>query len=93
MEIESLRKKLRLSGNVLDDEISDNISAAQEDMERTGINIMPDNPPELYKKAIELYCKWQFDFRNKGEVYRVNYEKTRDDMSLSPKYTQKQEEI
>lgn len=61
----------------------DNISACKIDMERAGVVNTPDKAIKLYDKAIELYCKWQFDFRGKGEEYRKNYEATRDAMSLS----------
>ena len=92
ISVESIRKKLRLSENVFDDEIKDNISACLEDLERTGVIVTPDKSHRLLDKAIELYNKWQFDFRGKGETYKVNYEATRDSMSLSPiYYTQKVE--
>lgn len=81
---ESIRKKMRISHNKMDDEINDNIKAARLDMSRVGIDESKDN--SLTDKAIELYCKAQFDYLGKGEQFQNNYEKLRDSMSLAEKY-------
>lgn len=78
---EAIKKALRFTNNMLDDEIKDNIEYAKADLRRVGIN--PDGSNKLIKKAIELYCKWQFDFCEKGESFRVAYEGLRDSMMLS----------
>lgn len=81
---ESIRKKMRISHNKMDDEINDNIKAARLDMSRVGIDESKDN--SLTDKAIELYCKAQFDYLGKGEQFQNNYEKLRDSMSLAGNY-------
>lgn len=81
---ESIRKKMRVSHTRMDDEINDNIKAARLDMSRAGINESKDDP--LTDKAIELFCKAQFDYLGKGEQFQRNYEKLRDSMTLAEKY-------
>ncbi len=81
---ESIRKKMRISHNKMDDEINDNIKAARLDMSRVGIDESKDN--SLTDKAIELYCKAQFDYLGKGEQFQNNYEKLRDSMVLAGEY-------
>lgn len=81
---ESIRKKMRISHNKMDDEINDNIKAARLDMSRVGIDESKDN--SLTDKAIELYCKAQFDYLGKGEQFQNNYEKLRDSIVLAEEY-------
>lgn len=81
---ESIRKKMRVSHTRMDDEINDNIKAARLDMSRAGINESKDD--SLTDKAIELFCKAQFDYLGKGEQFQRNYEKLRDSMTLAEKY-------
>lgn len=81
---ESIRKKMRISHAKMDNDINDNIKAARLDMSRAGINESKDDA--LTDKAIELYCKAQFDYLGKGEQFQKNYEKLRDSMTLTEKY-------
>ena len=53
-------------------------------MRRVGINI--DKDDVLLDKAVELYCKAQFDYLGKGEQFQQNYEKLRDAISLAGDY-------
>lgn len=77
---EIMRKRLRISHDKTDDEIKDNIKAARLDMSRAGVSDSKDN--SLTDKAIELYCKAQFDYCGKGDQFQKNYEKLRDGLSL-----------
>ena len=81
---EQVRKKMRISHSLMDDDIADNIVAARLDMGRVGINLDKDN--ELMDKAVELYCKAQFDYMGKGEQYLKHYERLRDAMSMAGEY-------
>lgn len=84
IKAEEIRKKMRISHAKMDNDINDNIKAARLDMSRAGINESKDDA--LTDKAIELYCKAQFDYLGKGEQFQKNYEKLRDSMTLTEKY-------
>lgn len=79
-----IRKSMRISHSALDNDIERDINAARLDMSRAGINESKDDA--LTDKAIELYCKAQFDYLGKGEQFQKNYEKLRDSMTLTEKY-------
>lgn len=81
---EQMRKKLRISHGKMDDDIAGNIEAARLDMSRVGIDVEKDNA--LMDKAMELYCKAQFDYLGKGEQFLKNYERARDAMSMAEEY-------
>ena len=81
---EQVRKKMRISHSRMDDDIASNIEAARLDMGRVGIDPGVDNA--LVDKAVELYCKAQFDYLGKGERFRENYEGLRDAMSMAAEY-------
>lgn len=84
IEVSEVRKKLRISHNQLDDDIQDDIDAALLDMDRVGIDTV--NPDKLVDKAVELYCKAQFNYLGKGEQFQKNYEELRNALSVSAKY-------
>lgn len=81
---EQVRKKMRISHSYMDDDIADNIAAARLDMGRVGID--PNADDELVDKAVELYCKAQFDYLGKGEQFLEHYERLRDAMSMAGAY-------
>ena len=81
---EQVRKKMRISHAHMDDDIGDNIAAARLDMGRVGID--PDRDDALTDKALELYCKAQFDYLGKGEQFQQHYERLRDAMSMAGEY-------
>ena len=93
--LEKIRLALRFKTNAFDGEIEDNISAALRDLSRVGVDTEYSNSQNadiLIRKACELYCKWQFDFLEKGEQFRQSYENLRDAMSLCSTYRSKSDE-
>ena len=79
-----IRKSMRISHSALDNDIERDINAARLDMSRVGIDEKKDNA--LIDKAIELYCKAQFDYLGKGEQFHKAYDKMIDSMALSEDY-------
>lgn len=75
---------MRMSHQKLDTEIADNIAACKADMERVGVDASKDGP--LLQKACEIYCKWQFNYMEKGDDFKRNYEDLRNAMSLSTSF-------
>lgn len=84
ISVEDVRKRMRITHAYIDDDIRSNMKAARLDMSRVGINTKKNDA--LMDKAVELYCKAQFDYLGKGEQFRKNYEDLRDAMSMAEVY-------
>lgn len=85
ISVEDIRKSMRISHNMLDNEIKRNIDTALLEMSRVGVDTKKKSV--LVDKACELYCKADFDYQGKGEQYMKSYEKLRDSMSLAGEYS------
>ena len=82
--LDKIKLALRISHNDLDDDIKQNINACLADLERVGVDPHLQRP--LLCNAVELYCKWAYDFQGKGEQFFSHYEKLRNMLSLSEEY-------
>lgn len=82
--VEQVRKRMRISHDLVDDDIAGNMEAARLDMCRVGVS--PEADDALTDKAVELYCKAQFDYQGKGERFMKNYERLRDALSMVEGY-------
>lgn len=83
--LETMKDRLRLSSDDLNDEITANISACEAELQRVGITY--DETSALIIKAVELYIKWQWDYLGKGEKFEKNFCDLRDALSLCAAYT------
>lgn len=88
--LDVIKKKLRITHNLLDDDIQQNIDTCLLDLERVGVDGSKDT--DLRTKAVELYCKWQLDYNLKGDKFESNYKDLRDAMSLCDQYMRGYEE-
>lgn len=79
--MDAIKKALRISHNMLDDDIQRNIDACLLDLERVGVDTSAQDG--LLIKACELYCKAEYDFAGKGELFKKNYEALRDALSVA----------
>ena len=84
MALDKIKTALRISHDKLDEDIINNIDACLLDLKRVGVNV--SEPDALIDKACELYCKYQYDYQNKGEQFRQSYESLRDALSLCDDY-------
>ena len=66
MLVSTMRTALRFTNTAFDLEIQDNIDTALLDMSRVGVDITKDD--KLTDKCIDLYCKWQFDYRERARI-------------------------
>lgn len=82
--LNEIRKSMRITHNALDDDIQRNIDTCLLDLERVGVDITKES--ELKIKACELYCKSEFDYQGKGDIYKKKYEDLRDSMSMAGDY-------
>lgn len=90
--VEKLASKLGISHTKRNDAIQDNIDACILDMRRVGVNVNSETSNKLVDKAVELYCKADFNYQGKSEDFRKNYEKLRDAMSLCEELLKEQNE-
>ena len=92
--LEKIKLSLRISHNMLDTDITNNIAACMLDLKRVGISEKyASNASEdaLISKAAELYCKWQYNFNSKGEQFEKAYINLRDAISLCGTYTESED--
>lgn len=79
--LDEMRVRLRVTTDLTDAEIQDEIDAALADMRRVGIKehmLNADNPAALVKHAIALYCKAYYGYDNANErpQFIAAYERT-----------------
>lgn len=85
MTIDDIRRDLRITTTAYDDQITNAIAFAKEDMKRVGI-VSIDQTDPLIGMCIELYCKATFDTGGKGDMYMSQYNALRDATSLYSKF-------
>ena len=88
--LEIIKQALRVSGNDLDEEITDLIEAAKADLILSGVhkdNVEDDDP--LIKRAIALYCKAHFGYDDPkiADRFQVAYNSLKHHLTLSSEYT------
>lgn len=83
--VEKIRKSLRITHGNFDLEIQSDIDACFLDLKRAGIP-NPNQEDALIYKAVEMYCKWQYDFGGKGDRYEQSYKSLRVGLALSGDY-------
>ena len=79
-----IKKALKRTNDVIDDEIKSNIEYCLAELKRVGIAVTAETP--LIDKCCELYCKAQLNFDNNSERYQHAFEKLRDALSLSSEF-------
>lgn len=85
MVLEKIKLSLRITHNNFDSDIQGNIDACLLDLKRVGIP-NPDEENALIYKAVEIYCKWQYDFGGKGDRYEQAYKSLRVGLALCGDY-------
>ena len=87
--LEDIKKALRISTTLLDDEIIDIIESAKADLKLSGVleNKITDIDP-LIKRAVIIYAKASFGLDNKdSEKYQRSYDSLKNHLTLSIEYT------
>ena len=81
----AVKENLRITTTALDTDLQDDIDAALADLQRVGIDVTDQSQP-LIIKAVKLYCRWQQNYKDKGEKYGEAYKGLRDSLSLAGDY-------
>jgi hypothetical protein len=86
--IDTVRKRLRITHNALDDDILDLINAAKTELMIVGITKLEETDP-LIIQAISTYCKAEFGLNNpEYEKFRAAFESLRNHLTLVGEYTE-----
>ena len=89
--LERIKLSMRIFHNMLDTDITTNITACMLDLQRVGVSKEHANEASedaLIYKAAELYCKWQYDFNSKAEQFEKAYINLRNAISLCGTYAE-----
>ena len=79
LTVQDLRAYLRLTSDKLDQEIQDTMDAAKLDLASAGMN---DVDNALVDMAIKLYVRWKFNYADKADQYRRDYQELKAALAL-----------
>ncbi|AJD92033.1 hypothetical protein JMA_27160 [Jeotgalibacillus malaysiensis] len=88
--LEKVKKALRISNTAYDDEITDLIAAARDDLMIAGVLVEATtevNPDPLITRAIVTYCKANFGYDNQeADRFHDAYVMLKQHLALSAEY-------
>ena len=79
LTVQDLRAYLRLTSEKLDSEIQGTMDAAKLDLASAGMN---DVDNALVDMAIKLYARWKFNYADKADQYRRDYQELKAALAL-----------
>lgn len=83
--LEKLKLALRLKSDAFNEQIEDCINYVKQDLLDIGI-ICYDEDNQRIVHVTELYCKFVFNYENKGEWYQTQYINLRNQISMQSNY-------
>lgn len=84
--LNKVKMALRISTNAYDDELTDLIAAAQQDMGIAGV-VIPETIDELVTRAIITYCKMTFGLPEDYDRLKRSYDEQKAQLSNATGYT------
>ena len=87
LTVQDLRAYLRLTSVKLDNEIQATMDAAKLDLASAG---MQDTDNALVDMAVKLYARWKFNYADKADQYRRDYQELKAALALV--YPQKEDQ-
>jgi len=84
--IEKVKRTLRLTTDIFDDDISDLIDAALMDLGVAGVTNTDEADP-LVIRAVETYCKLHFGEPEDADRLKASYDEQKAQMSTNSGYT------
>lgn len=79
LTVQKLRSYLRLTSEKLDSEIQDTMDTARLDLASGGMGEV-DNA--LTDMAVKLYARWKFNYADKADQYRRDYQELKNALAL-----------
>lgn len=80
--LEKVKADLRFDFDDLDNDVSDNISAALLELRAAGVKSGTEEMDMLTLRAVKLYCRWQYNFDGRAEQYEKAYSALKTALSL-----------
>lgn len=84
--LDKVKMALRISTDALDSELSDLISAAQQDLGIAGV-IVPEELDAIVSQAIITYCKMSFGLPEDADRLKRSYDEQKAQLSTATGYT------
>lgn len=84
--LNKVKMALRISTNAYDDELTDLIAAAQQDLGVAGV-VIPETINELVMRAIITYCKMTFGLPEDYDRLKRSYDEQKAQLSNATGYT------
>lgn len=84
--VEKVKRTLRLTTNVFDEDIEDLIDAALGDLGIAGVDNLDDSDPMIIR-AIETYCKLHFGEPEEADRLKRSYDEQKAQLSTNSRYT------
>lgn len=84
--VEKVKRTLRLTTNVFDEDIEDLIDAALGDLGIAGVDNLDDSDPMVIR-AIETYCKLHFGEPEEADRLKRSYDEQKAQLSTNSRYT------
>ncbi len=82
--LEKIKEHLRITHDLLNDDIQDVIEECLHDLRRMDVRVVESDP--LIIACVKLYCRYRFNFENQGERYMKAYEDLRNALSFAIEY-------
>ena len=84
--LDKVKMALRISTTALDDELTDLIKAAQQDLGVAGV-VLPDTLNEICTTAIITYCKMRFGLPDDVDWLKKSYDEQKAQLVTATGYT------
>ena len=86
MTLDKVKMALRIKTNAYDDELTDLIAAAKQDLGIAGV-VLPDTIDEVCSRAIITYCQLNFGICDDAERLKRSYDEQKAQLVTATGYT------
>ena len=87
LTLAKVKAALRVSSNNLDDELTDLMAAAQQDLGIAGV-VLPDELDEICSRAVITYCKMSFGLPEDYDRLKKSYDEQKAQLVTATGYTE-----
>lgn len=84
--LDLVKMALRITTDALDDELTDLIEAAKQDLGLSGV-IFQDEPDPIVRRAIITYCKCNFGIPDDYDRLKASYDEQKAQLMVATGYT------
>ena len=84
--LDLVKMALRITTDAFDDELTDLIEAAKQDLGLSGV-LMQDEPDPIVRRAIVTYCKCNFGIPDDYDRLKASYDEQKAQLMVATGYT------